>query len=229
MNDLTSLCSVKDSSATTGRKSWSLSSLGTWEQCPLKYKFKYLDKIPDKPSDAASRGTNNHALIEAFLKGEVELLPSALSFYQQFLTGLKLYPIFPEHKIAVNAEWQLVNWNDGWLRCVLDLKLKDGTGVVIYDWKTGKIYDDHNQQKELYAIAASVEDPEATRVRAVHVYLDLNKHTERTYERSELVFSRRKWEARVAKMQADSTFIPNPTWKCRFCAFSRFKGGPCQF
>lgn len=209
--------------------SWSLSSLGTWEQCPLKYKLKYKDKIPDKPSVAAARGTDNHALIEAYLKGEIELLPSVLSFYQQFLSGLKLYPIFPEHKIAVNASWQPVNWSDGWLRCVLDLKLRDGTGAVIYDWKTGKMYDDHYDQKELYSLAVFSEDPDVQRVRAIHVYLDLNKITERTYERGDIALRRERWQSRVDKMEKDASYIPNPTWKCRYCPYSREKGGPCQF
>lgn len=185
--------------------------------------------MPDKPGESAQRGIDNHALIEAYLKGEIELLPSVLSFYQNFLTGLKLYPIYPEHRIAVSKEWKLVDWTNGWLRCVLDLKLRDGTGAVVYDWKTGKMYDDHYQQKQLYSIAVISEEPEIKRVRAVHVYLDLNKHTERTYERPELEAARSQWESRVAKMAADTEFIPNPTWKCRFCSFSKFKGGPCQF
>lgn len=209
--------------------SWSLSSLGTWEQCGLKYKLKYVDKISDRPSEAATRGTDNHALIEAYLKGEVAILPSVLSFYQSFLSGLKLYPVFPEHRIALDKNWSLVDWKDGWFRCVLDLKLIDGTGAVVYDWKTGKMYDDHYDQKELYALAVLSENPEITRVRSVHVYLDLNKHTERTYERSDLISRRQGWEARVSKMEADKEYIPNPSWKCRFCSFSKFKGGPCQF
>jgi CRISPR/Cas system-associated exonuclease Cas4 (RecB family) len=209
--------------------SWSLTSLGTWEQCGLKYKFRYVDRIKDKPSDQAQRGTDNHALIEGYLKGEIELLPSVLSFYQSFLSGLKLYPIYPEHRIALDSEWKPTAWETAWFRCALDLKLKDGTGIVIYDWKTGKMYDDHYDQKQLYAIAAAAEDEEAKRVRAVHVYLDLNKHTERTYERSELEAARLFWSARVAKMEKDKDFIANPTWKCRFCSYSKHKGGPCQF
>ena len=178
---------------------------------------------------SAARGTDNHALIEAYLKGEVEILPSVLSFYQAFLSGLKLYPIFPEHCISLNKEWKLTEWKGAWFKAVLDLKLRDGTGAVVYDWKTGKMYDDHYDQKELYAIAVLSEDPEITRVRSVHVYLDLNKHTERTYERSDLVGRRQGWEDRVRKMEADKEYIPNPSWKCRFCSFSKDKGGPCIF
>jgi PD-(D/E)XK nuclease superfamily len=209
--------------------SWSLSALGTWEQCPLKYKLRYKDKLVDKPGEAAVRGIDNHALIESFLKGEVEMLPSVLSFYQNFLTGLRLYPIFPEHRIALDKDWNLTKWEEGWLRCVLDLKLMDGTGVVLYDWKTGKMYDDHYDQKELYALACFSENPEVQRVRAVHVYLDLNKSTDRTYERSDMPLRREKWQARVDKMERDTTYIPNPSWKCRYCSFSKAKGGPCQF
>lgn len=217
------------SASGTRSRSWSLSSLGTYEQCGLKYKFRYIDKIPDKPSEAAARGIDNHALIEGFLKGDIAMLPNVLSFYQPFLSGLKLYPIFPEHRIGLARDWSPTGWKEAWYRAVLDLKLVDGTGVVVYDWKTGKPYDDHYEQKEIYSIAVLQEHPEVSRVRAVHVYLDLNKHTERTYDRSDLVPRRQQWENRVAKMETDANYIPNPSWKCRYCSFSKMKGGPCQF
>src|SRR3977135_3484792 len=100
---------------------WSLSSLGTYEQCGLKYKLKYLDRKEDKPSVSAARGTDNHALIEAYLKGEIAILPSVLSFYQAFLSGLKLYPIFPEHRISLTKEWAPTEWKGAWFKAVLDL------------------------------------------------------------------------------------------------------------
>ncbi|SCF86770.1 putative RecB family exonuclease, partial [Streptomyces sp. Ncost-T6T-2b] len=33
-------------------------------QCPLLYRFRVIDKLPEKPSEAATRGTLVHAVLE---------------------------------------------------------------------------------------------------------------------------------------------------------------------
>lgn len=211
---------------------WSLSSLGTHEQCGLKYKFKYIDRVPEKRTSlAASRGIDMHKEIEEFLLGQRTSLTGALSFYNVFLEGLKKYPIFTEHKITVTKEWKPTTWDaeDAWHRSVLDLKLVAPKFIAVYDWKSGKMYPEHMDQKELYAIDVLSEHPEMETIKATHVYLDLNKHTERTYFREELIHYRERWERKVANMHADVALIANPSWRCRSCGYSKNNGGTCQF
>lgn len=218
---------------------WSLSSLGTYERCGLKYKLKYVEKIPEIRSSKANRGVDNHAIVEGFLKGTVQALPDELSFYHSFLTGLRDYEIYPEHRISLRRDWTPTSWgaNDSWYRGVLDLKLikstqeKEGLAdeIVVYDWKTGKIYPDHDDQKSLYSLAVFSENPSVRSVRAVHVYFDLNSNREKTFHRGEVHELRKQWEDRIAKLEQDPQFIPNPGYHCRFCSYSREKGGPCAF
>ncbi|WP_199815751.1 PD-(D/E)XK nuclease family protein, partial [Streptomyces scabiei] len=33
-------------------------------QCPLLYRFRVIDRLPEKPSEAATRGTLVHAVLE---------------------------------------------------------------------------------------------------------------------------------------------------------------------
>tara|TARA_B100000686_G_scaffold347200_1_gene435397 strand:- start:831 stop:1721 length:891 start_codon:yes stop_codon:yes gene_type:complete len=42
----------------------SSSSAGTFEQCPQKWRFRYIDKLPDPPGRAALLGTYIHAVLE---------------------------------------------------------------------------------------------------------------------------------------------------------------------
>jgi hypothetical protein len=222
---------------------WSLSSLGTYERCGFKYRLKYVEKIKETRSTSASRGVDNHAIVENFLKGTIQDVPEELGFYRNFFTGLKSYEIYPEHKISLTRAWTPTKWGapDSWYRGVLDLKLIDRTrrldgekqelaqSAVVYDWKTGKIYPDHDDQKSIYSLAVLSEQPALYQVRAIHVYLDRNESREKTFHRDQVPELRKQWETRVQGLEQDPVFIPNPGFHCRYCSFSREKGGPCQF
>ncbi|MFH8466737.1 RecB family exonuclease [Streptomyces sp. NPDC017991] len=52
---------VRDPAAPT---SLSPSRAGDFMQCPLLYRFRVIDKLPEKPSEAATRGTLVHAVLE---------------------------------------------------------------------------------------------------------------------------------------------------------------------
>lgn len=215
--------------------SWSLSSLGTYEKCAASYKYRYIDKIPTtSQSAAASRGTDVHAKIEMFLTGELKELPSELNFYTQYLNNLKTQTIYPEHKIALTNQWEPTTWDadNRWYKGILDLKVIAGpeaTEATVIDWKTGKIYPDHEDQKSIYSIAVSAEHPSVLRVRAIHVYVDLGKSRETTFDRQQLLQLRPAWDSRVLRMEKEEEYLPNPSFKCRFCPYSNEKGGPCRF
>lgn len=214
---------------------WSLSRLGTYEKCAAKYKYSYVDKMPRGPTGAAAqRGLDKHALLEQFVKGEIENLPNDLAMYQNFIKGMKeahAHELFPEQKLAMNEKWEDVDYDSPnvWWRGILDLLVAHPKGAVVYDWKTGKIYDDHAQQRELYSLALFARYPKLQEVRAVHVYLDQGQNREQTYHRSQSKQLQDGWVRRVERMMTEKEFIPNPTYLCRYCNFSRFNGGPCRF
>src|SRR5690606_8448838 len=65
-------------------KSWSYSRLTGLEQCALRAKLAYIDRIPEperplppgKTEHANDRGTRIHLAAELFVRGEAELIPS---------------------------------------------------------------------------------------------------------------------------------------------------------
>lgn len=207
---------------------WSLSALGLFEKCQLKYRFKYVDKLPEPRGTAASRGVDSHKIFEDVMLGKREL-PPEFNYYHQMLTELKTRENYPEHKIALARDWTPRDWEDPevWYRGILDLKVGD----TVYDWKTGKIYPDHDDQKSIYSLGLFSEDPTLQRVRAVHVYIDLGQQREKTFTRDEVPDMRRHWEARVTFLERTKPedMIPSPGFHCRWCAFSASKGGPCRF
>lgn len=44
------------------------SSISTWEQCPLRYRFSRLDKIAEPPTEAQHIGSMTHEILEALYK-----------------------------------------------------------------------------------------------------------------------------------------------------------------
>lgn len=212
----------------------SLSKVGTFESCAAKYKFQYIARIPrGPPGAAASRGIDAHKSFEDFILDVVPDLPESMSHYTGWLSGLKsLEGIIPEAKLAFNVAWEDRPWEaeDLWWRGVLDLLVppQDGTAQV-YDWKTGKIYDDHEDQREIYGIATSIRYPDAFQVTCTHVYLDLGKHVAVTYHKDQLLGLREKWRRRFTALEKAVEFPYNPTYSCRWCTYRKETGGPCPF
>lgn len=211
---------------------WSLSRISTYERCPAKYKYRYMEKLPEQRGQAAERGVAMHKEIELYLKGEPINLSMEMLRQKSMLDELKDQNISIEHRITLDNNWTyLTDWDspDAWLHAILDLKVVSGQQAIVYDWKSGKVYPEHNDQKVLYALAVLAEHPEVTNVAAIHTYLDLGKNTRVEYHRDQMDTHRKLWAARVHAMENDKELMPNPNYLCRWCAYSKAMGGPCRF
>lgn len=221
---------------------WSLSRLRVSEQCAARYNYRYNLKMQDfTMSPAAQRGTDMHAQIEQFVKGEIPALTGKLEFYHGFLSALKAHPvpIYSEHKIYLDKNWNLQGPENYWHISILDMFRKVEVSAQLWDWKSGKIYPDHEEQKELYAISVLSAYTEVEVVTSTFTYIDQGYNREKIYSRtgpwpkdkSIRTFDEAKeeWNDRVKKMESLTEFIPNPSWKCNTCSFSTRNGGPCPF
>lgn len=216
---------------------WSLSALKLFERCKFAYKCRYITKVPDMrpPGGPAQRGIDTHKTIELNLTENQPLSLDLENKWGSAFSEIKQFPMLVEHRIGLDPNWQVVPWDAAELRMVLDLKAKKPGGYTVYDWKTGKEYEEHYEQKELYSLGVLAEHPEETTVRAVHVYLDLGKQTVREYHRDQLLARRAQWDSRAKKLRgylesADfGQWIPEPNFFCRWCSYAKANKGPCKF
>jgi len=122
----------------------SKSQMNTYLQCPMKWKYQYIDKRKSKGSPAMFRGIKIHKQIEDYYNtkdADTSLIPNFLKFEKRRLKNCPkddtyLNPIAQE--LAVKNE-------DLKLRGFIDavyLNPKDD-GVIIIDWKSGKYRPDH--------------------------------------------------------------------------------------
>lgn len=215
-----------------------------YKDCPRKYKLRYLDKVPDtRPKQAgAVRGTNIHDHIEHYFDGTEPNLPAQVApkLKQELFTIKNNYEVRPEEKFCFNKNWELVDWDaeDGMLRGVIDLiYLLDEKTVKIEEWKSGRIYPDHPDQRGLYGMASLIIHPQAEACHVHTRYLDQklteekeNEIAKGTYTQTANIMAKAVWEERLNRMDDPSQpYIPMPSFKCRWCPYSKPNGGPCEF
>ena len=227
---------VVESPVVKGFSAWSYSRLKLWEQCPLQAKLQHLDKLGGPPGPPLLRGTEIHALAEAYVKAPKApkvLPPALLKFAEDFKTLRKARNRQTELEVALTSTWSPTTWfgADAWLRAKIDCIAvsRDGTEARIIDYKTGKVRPDDVAQLGLYAILAYILTPGLERVEAELWYLDHGEPINRAYVPGDIPNLKRAWEARVKPMFADQTFAPTQNWGCKWCTFKQGEGGQCKF
>lgn len=211
---------------------WGYSKLETFEKCPAKFKYQFIDKLPQPGSPAMERGQKMHESIESYLNGWIQALIPECATFQEPIDALRQENFQAEQAIGIDKLWnKLPDWfhADTWLRAKADaMYIKDDTLTVI-DFKSGKYRIPSTDQVELYAIVGGVLYPEAKVVRAEYWYLDTGATYSRDYTQAELKALRAKFEKRVAPMYVNTNWTPAPSMECRWCSFSKTKSGPCKF
>lgn len=231
---------------------WSFSGLMLFEQCGFKYAAQYLtqrladalglsvERVPQRTQHpAAARGDMLHKQIDVYLKTRVEnALSPELHYWLPAFKDIQQYPIWSEHKIAIRRDWTVCGWKDAdcWARGILDLKAQKPDALCMYDWKTGREYDEHFAQKEFYALLLWSEHPDAPKIRTAHIYLDDHRMVPREYLHSTLSYRREQWATRAQKLENATmstnlleNFAMTPNKFCKYCELRRSAGGPCKF
>lgn len=215
---------------------FSHSRLKTYEDCPRKAKYLYIDKLTEPKSPHMERGTELHAQLEKYLTNPNEPVPECAM--QEAIEGwveeIKAAGAQAELEMAFDKDWNPVPWFDRrvFMRVKVDalveMPANDPPMVEIIDWKTGKPYPDHNEQGELYALAAYKWSPWAEQVKVTFAYLDQGTVPSMTYIREALPILEANVMKRVEMPMKDTVFVANPGPKCRWCYFRKSNGGPCE-
>lgn len=233
---------------------WSYSRLRDYEQCPLRAKLKYIDKLPEPESPAMVRGKEIHSLAEGYIKGTIRRIPKELKNFEALFKELRKalakdsYPVYVENQFAVNSEWESTGWfdRDCWLRLVTDVTyiqmvLNQDTTLYaphawVIDWKTGKnddrMRDSYEEQLELFALGTFIRFPNVHVVHpALHYLDDGSTYVPEVgrYERNQLEKLQKKWFKKAKPMMNDRKFAPKANNGCRWCPYRKENDGPCKF
>lgn len=214
---------------------WSWSRFETYELCPLQFKFKVIDKLKTQPNDAMLRGRKIHEAVEAYIVGKADAPPPEVkhSFHQKLLAECRAADDkLTEQQWGFTRQWEPTGWfgKDTWLRTVIDYAtVYEDMEVEVIDWKSGKAYGHNADQVELFALSVLCHFKPATKVTTRLVYFDGGTEQIDVVEARDKEKLIAKWNAKVEPMFAETQFLPRPNDKCRWCDFSKSKGGPCRF
>ena len=159
---------------------YSPNMLKTFKSCPLKYKFKYIDKIslPQKAS-FFEKGKKVHALANYYLKGFdiSKLEPTLNENEKEAWKNLKNNEFF--NMKCVNSEYNLAcKIEDFWVGGRLDAIVKQEDTYYILDYKTGSIpkSPESDYQTMVYLLCLSSASFVTSKDSLKFVYIDLKNN-----------------------------------------------------
>lgn len=210
---------------------FAFTSLMNFEQCPQRVKLRYVDRLKGESSGAADRGSMIHDLAEKFTRGEINF-PSQLKkmrsdmewLKEQYAAGM----VEVEEEWGIKKDWSPCSWRDKqlWGRIKLDAFIRTGDNTAsVVDHKTGKKFGNefkHNQQGQLYTIAAFERYPEIDIITSEFWYLDHGLKLEKTYTRAQANLFKPKWTERALRMTTAKQFPARPSKdNCRWCDYAK--------
>lgn len=157
--------------------------------------------------------------------------------------------VVPEQEIAYNPHTlELVPWDSKGpvVRAKLDMMFTTPSipGVLfVIDWKTGRVYEKHKEEREFYAAVCALKARELgimfDRVAAAYVYIDqgtvdpfnwADPKSSASWSIDEMGAALVKWSAEMVEIGTAEKFIYTPgDPQCRWCDYCKAKSGPCIF
>jgi hypothetical protein len=238
--------------------SWSYSVYVKWLECPFSV---CLDKImrvritePDNPNFV--KGNRSHEIADTYISGVGKKRPALvdtikmpgpdkvvikvdMTAVEARLVDLRAKKARTEQEWAFTKAWDPTGWfdKDAWLRIKTDAcaDMTDPPTVDIVDWKTGRQYPEHKQQRSLYAlgglrlvqIGALAGGSKKVELTAAHIYTDTGITATEKFGMKNLEPLKREWLTRIREMMADTVYPTRTGRHCGWCKYAKSKGGPC--
>jgi hypothetical protein len=136
-----------------------------------------------------------------------------------------------EHRLGFDDEWYLCGGISpkAWCVGVLDAVRCENKILHIAEWKSGSPKETHGDQRKMYALLGLRKWVFVDEVRVTTYYLEGKGEPQRLVVKPTAEEKLRAlWGERVAQMQRDQICAPRPGMHCRWCDYSKDKGGPCR-
>jgi hypothetical protein len=212
---------------------------GAWGEPQTCSRCHAVEEIPEP----IARGTLLHKEIEVHILTGKPLSKEFKPHIKKIIATIKKRQPIVEVNFVFTEGWRPTGkfTKGAWLRANVDALVIDGDLATVIDWKSGGVdkrtgevradakYDD---QLEIYSIATLSARPQVNDVEANLIFLDAKTDpivSRGKVLRKDLPKLKTKYEKRIKALFSDTVFAPRPSDKCRWCPFSKAKGGPCKF
>src|SRR6185436_12572587 len=135
---------------------------------------------------------------------------------------------------GLDKTWKpLKDWfhKDTWLRAKMDAKNYADTTkhLAVVDFKSGNYRIPSDEQIELYVLVGVAQHPEAETATAEFWFIDKDDVYSKTYKAAEFPALRTKFEGLANKLYNTQVWMEEPSRECKWCPYSKSRGGPCKF
>jgi hypothetical protein len=155
----------------------SYSSLKMLRTCPHDYYRTYIKKdLPFRETQEMKWGTRVHEALEKRLRDSTPL-PADLEQHESFCLALDRYiPVDVELKLGCRQDGAACDFFDKrvWLRGKVDVCIASHDICAIYDWKTGKTYEDPFELR-VQGLLLKLNRPELKRITGQYIWLKTGK------------------------------------------------------
>jgi len=217
---------------TSYNEPWGFSKLDVFRACKAKFKYQFIEKLAQGSSPAMERGQAMHETIESYLNGWITTLSPDTEAWKEQLDELKTKNFRAEQALGFDKDWnQLESWFSPatWLRVKMDAYWRDARTITVIDFKSGKYRAPSTEQVELYALAGFCMHPDVDTITAEMWFLDTGDVYRKTYTRDQISLLKKKYEGYSAPMYTERAWEPSPSMECRWCPYSKTKGGKCKY
>lgn len=213
---------------------YSYSKISTFQQCKRKFKYNYIDKIPqgDRDTTPLIKGGAVHSIFEKYPEASThKRAPDYQYIFDVFLnSGLGKKYIFRESSrektIRINKNFEAddnATKEETLFRGFVDYICTIDDTVNLIDWKTGKLrdqkYQDFNQLL-FYSIYFFLKYDHINTVRIAYVYVEHPEYENAiVLERKYLDNYIHTLKSSINDIETETVFPKNITKLCDWCPF----------
>lgn len=216
---------------------YSYSRLSTYETCPRRFKYQYIEKVKQGDIDRSAliRGSAIHKLFEEYPKA-----PKEGKFVKDFSKALESdsVKVFKEHisesgksfrefAFGLTPDFEPCTYSSkqALFRGKVDLGYVDNNILHLVDFKTGKAKDLKYQdfdQLLLYSIYFFQKYSNVQEINVSYVYVDHDVTNSLTFNRENLEVFKAHFKSIVYLIEGDKEYNPKKSRLCDYCPFKEY-------
>lgn len=213
---------------------YSYSRLDLYEGCPLAYKYRYIDKRQEAPSEALERGSEVHEWIAAYVKHLIEKdLRTDLDWIREASATLEVKEILDTYagthllepgNYVIEKMWKIPLEGHTWWG-VIDLLKDEGPRILVTDAKSdhklrSQTEIDKDRQLKYYAWMSSKKYPKAEEFVCSIDFIRFGVTRSTTYTVEDIPKIEREILSAIERVEADIDFHARPGTRCAWCSWT---------
>lgn len=206
---------------------YSYSKLSTYNQCPLKYKYSYIDKIKTNTPLCFIKGRKIHKEFELLNESNITNASNIVKNFLNSNIGNKLKNILlknktkREFKFGLDTDFKNCKYN---LKCyyggIIDLIYIDDL-LTLVDYKTGN-YKELKYQDFYQLMSYSLfffNNKNIDQIKLKYIYVEHNLENSLIIKRDSIEFIKNWIKNTINKIENDTQFLKNKTKLCNYCQY----------